>query len=116
VNCLTKSQINIAVHKKDVSKKILDDRTKKDTFELGVASGAILFVIVLCCGLSVGLIWYKCLKKSDYKDLDDHVPMFSPEDELRSPESLQSPNQIHLQVDLQVNVGDGYGDDMDTAH
>lgn len=101
MNCLTKSQVNIDVQKKKFEKTILDDKTKKDTFELGVASGAILFVIVLCCGLSIGLIWYKLLKKQDYKDLDgEHVPMFSPEDELQSPQSPNDPNQIHLQVDL----------------
>jgi hypothetical protein len=74
------------VYKKSLQTKILDEKTKKDTFELGVASGAILFVVVLCCGLSMGLIWYKLLRKQDYKDLDDHVQMYSPDSEGQSPQ------------------------------
>ena len=47
-------------------------KSKKDSFESGFVYGVGIFFYVVCCGICVGGIWFKCLRKEeDYRQIDE---------------------------------------------
>jgi len=61
-NCISKSMINVNVLEESLYDKIFGNKSKKESFELGVGTGALVFCVIMFCGCGLCAAWYYVLK------------------------------------------------------
>lgn len=71
--CVSKAVVEISVKKKSILEQQLEQRSKRNVFALGLKVGAVIVLIICCCGSMMGFAWYKLIKK----DEQGHIPIES---------------------------------------